>query len=430
MLTEALTWISSLSGAEAVGAFWHMILLEVPRYLLTGGAVALAVWWRPGYGGAHATTVPKEPSGFADITVLLPGHNEAGGLRTTVESLRNQTLAPSQIIVVDDGSTDGMSDIAADMRREGLIDIALRTELRSGKSAAANLGFRYATGRFVVIADIDTEFAPDAIERMYDEFADPRVGAVAGNLAPRNAMENLVTIVQAIQYLISISMGRTFADSFGILFIVSGAVGMFRHEALAGVAGWEVGPGEDADLTEKLRRAGWRIAFATAAMAYTDVPTTMESLIRQRLRWNRSLVRVRLEKFAVSLKPGERRFRLSDAVGHIDMLFFQAVLPFSFTLYVVWLIMVYGGDAPAILLAVAMIYAAFAIVSFLFAVIVSGDARNLKYLPYVPLYSLISSFILRFVRLAAVADEILRQGSYRDSYVPKRVLDAAKKDQS
>lgn len=430
MLGDALAWLGTLTQAEAVGAFWHMILLEVPRYLLTGGAVALAVWRRPGFGGRHVTRAPEEPAGYADVTVLLPGHNEAGGLRATVDSLRQQTLAPSQIVVVDDGSTDGMSDVAADLRREGLVDIALRTELRSGKSAAANLGLRYATGRYVVIADIDTEFAPDAIECMYREFADPKVGAVAGNLAPRNAMESLTTIVQAIQYLISISMGRTFADSFGILFIVSGAVGMFRRDALVGVAGWEVGPGEDADLTEKLRRAGWRIAFATAAMAYTDVPTTMEALIRQRLRWNRSLVRVRLEKFAVSLRPGQSRFSLSDAFGHIDILVFQALLPFSFTLYVVWLFMAYRGDAPAILLAVAMIYVLFALVTFLFAVIVSGNLRNLRYLPYVPLYSLVSSFILRFVRMAAIADEILRQGSYKDSYVPRRVLDAARKDQS
>ncbi len=429
MLTDALVWLGGLTRAEAFNAFWHMILLEVPRYLLTAAAVAFVALQRPGFGGAHPKPGKAEPEGYADITVLLPGHNEADGLRRTVGSLHRQSLAPTQIIVVDDGSTDSMSDIAADLRREGAVDLVLRSHLRSGKSAAANLGLRYATGSYVVIADIDTEFAPDAIERMHNEFKDPSVGAVAGNLGVRNAFESLTTIVQAIQYLVSISTGRIFADAFNILFIVSGAVGMFRRNALVGVGGWEVGPGEDADLTEKLRRAGWRIAFAPGAMAYTDVPTTIPALIRQRMRWNRSLVRIRLEKFAVSLSPADWRFRLSDAIGHIDILFFQAFLPFSFAVYLVWLVVAYGGAAPVVLLAVTMIYIAIATAIFLFAVIVSGDVRNLRFLPYVPLYSIVSSFILRFVRLVAILDEILRRGSYKDPYVPRRVLDAAKGDQ-
>lgn len=427
MLEDAIGWLGSLSRAEALDAFWHLLLFEVPRYFLSAlavAAVAMGRTLRP-----PAPSAPRNPI-RPTVTVLLPGHNEADGLARTVESLRRQSLPPSQIVVVDDGSTDGMWEEARRLRREGRIDLALRSQLRCGKSAAANFGLRYATGDYVVIGDIDTDFAPDAIERMYEGFDRPAVGGVAGNLRARNPLDSVVTAVQDVQYMISISVGRVFADAFDILFIVSGAVGMFRRDALQGVAGWEVGPGEDADLTMKLRRAGWKIAFAPSAIAYTDVPTGMVQLIRQRLRWNRSLVRIRLDKFGVAMSVGERRFSLSDALGHIDILFSQAILPFSFLIYLIWLAAIYGAAAVPILFAVALIYVAFALASFLLAVLVTRDWASLRLLPYVPAYSIVSGYVLRFVRLWAVADELIARGSFKDPYVPQRVLDEARKDQS
>lgn len=428
MIASAVDWLANLTPDEAIRAFWHLLVFELPRYVLAASAVSFSAIGRhkmnpPPTIGASVNQKPRT------VTVLLPGHNEAAGLRRTVDTLREQTSVPTQIIVVDDGSSDGMFDVANRLRREGSIDLALRTDLRSGKSAAANLALRYATGDFVVIADIDTEFMPDAIEKMARHFEDPDVGAVAGNLGVRNESETLTTEIQAIQYLISISTGRVFSDAFNVLFIVSGAVGMFRREALVGVAGWEVGPGEDADLTTKLRRAGWKITFEPEALALTDVPNNMPALIRQRLRWNRSLARIRLQKFEAIFSASDRQFSLSNAIGSLDILFFQAVLPFSFLVYLVWMFGYYGADTMVVLTAVSMIYIALAYVSFFAAVSHSGNLRHLRMLPYVPLYSLVSSYVLRFTRLFAIVDELTFQRSYKDTYVPRRVLDLARKDQ-
>ena len=68
------------------------------------------------------------------------------------------------------------------LKREGLIDVFLSTGIRGGKSAAANLGLAYCTGDIVVIGDIDTSFDRNAIAEIARPFADPRIGAVCGNL--------------------------------------------------------------------------------------------------------------------------------------------------------------------------------------------------------------------------------------------------------
>jgi cellulose synthase/poly-beta-1,6-N-acetylglucosamine synthase-like glycosyltransferase len=106
------------------------------------------------------------------------------------------------------------------------------------------------------------------------------VGAVSGSLGVRNASASLITRHQAIEYAIGIALGRIVQDSLGILSIVSGAFGAFRRAALEQVGGQDVEVGEDADLTMKLRRAGWRIRFAPDAHALTDAPETVSALMR------------------------------------------------------------------------------------------------------------------------------------------------------
>jgi poly-beta-1,6-N-acetyl-D-glucosamine synthase len=137
----------------------------------------------------------------------------------------------------------------------------LRLEHRGGKSAAINLGLSACTGDIVVISDVDTTFDRSAFAELLGYFADPRVGAVSGSLGVRNASASLITRHQAIEYAIGIALGRIVQDSLGILSIVSGAFGAFRRAALEQVGGQDVEVGEDADLTMKLRRAGWRILF-------------------------------------------------------------------------------------------------------------------------------------------------------------------------
>lgn len=411
-MSDAVGLLLSLGALELLAMFWHLVVLEVPRYLLPGVVVALLdAVARPPRGA-----VPRELT----VSVLLPGHNEAQALERSVRSIHAQSRRPEQIIIIDDGSTDGMAAVARRLQRAGWIDIVLSTRLRAGKSAAANLGLLYASGDVIVIADVDTSYDDDAFARLLEPFVDPRVGGVAGNLGVRNAT-TLIARWQAVQYLESISLGRRISDLFGILFIVSGAFGAFRRRALEQVGGWDVGPGEDADITAKLRRAGWHVRFAPEAWSLTDVPETLPALVRQRLRWNRSLVRIRMRKFASLVSPAQASFRLRDALGVIDILFFQLVMSVSFAAYLVWVFATYGSLAWTVLLCASLVYMALGLLSFLAACAVSRHRARLDLIPEALTYGLFNSYLLRFVRLWAVLDELLQRGSYRDEYVPDKV---------
>ncbi len=422
MIAAPFEFLAALDGPGLIAMFWHALFLEIPRYALPGALVALVHVLNPRPGARRDDAGAAFPAGRRPrVTLLLPGHNEADRLDAAIASISRQSWRPDEIVVVDDGSSDAMADKARALKRAGYVDRVFSTRLRAGKSAAANLGLRHATGDIVVIADVDTTYDDDAFERLVAPFADPAVGAVAGNLGVRNWRASTVTRWQAVQYLESISLGRRVTDMLGILYIVSGAFGAFRREALEAVGGWDVGPGEDADITVKMRRAGWRVRFAPDAWSLTDVPETVPALVRQRLRWNRSLVRIRMRKFGAILDPRQAAFTLRNALGVIDVLFFQLIMAASFAVYLLWVFLTYGDGGWLVLAAASLIYAGLGLVTFLAAAAVSGEYGRLSLLPEAVTYGLFNSFFLRFVRLYAAVDELVFRHSYADDYVPPKV---------
>ena len=418
---SAPSFLSSLDLISFILFFWYTTLLEIPRYAI--GAVIVAgvtLWSRP----------QSRPDTGLTLSVLLAGHNEADSLRMCVASLHEQTIAsePSrmQIIIVDDGSTDGMSEVARKLQQEGKIHDVFRLHHRGGKSAGVNLAITAAHGDIVIIVDIDTTFDRDAFSTILGYFNDPSVGAVSGNLGVRNASTNLITRHQAIEYTIGISLGRRIADALGILTIVSGAFGAFRRTAIESVGRQDVEVGEDADLTMKLRRAGWRIRFAADAYALTDVPDTISGLTAQRLRWDRGLITIWGRKYRGTLDPRQSTFRLRDVISLVDVVGFQIVLALVFPVYIVWLIYHFGDFAIVVIGATLIGYVVLDVLSFSAAAAV-GVEPSLRLLPYLPFYTLMQISLMRVVRIVAIMQELIFRISYRDSYVPERVMRAVER---
>jgi poly-beta-1,6-N-acetyl-D-glucosamine synthase len=413
---SALAFLRSLDAKSLILLFWYTTLFEIPRYVI-GGVVtaALALWWRPVRAVASHLT----------LSVVLVGHNERQPLRACVEALAEQTLFAEggvmQVVVVDDGSTDRMMDVARELQRAGKIETLLRLEHRSGKSAGVNLALSVCRGDIVIIADIDTTFDRDAFAEMLAYFADPRVGAVSGNLGVRNLSASLMTRVQAIEYAIGFSLGRRIVDALGILPIVSGAFGAFRRAAIEQVGRQDVEVGEDADLAMKLRRAGWRIRFAPEANALTMVPETVASFIAQRLRWDRGLITIWMRKFRGALDPRQRTFRLLNMLSVVDVLIFQVLLALAFPAYLIWLYYYFGDFASTIIGATLLGYAAINLLAF-FAAAAVGLQTPFHLVLYLPLYTVLQIMLMRPIRLVAIVQEFIFRSSYRDLYVPSHVM--------
>ncbi len=231
---------------------------------------------------SREATAPYMPS----VSVVVPAFNEGKVVVATVRSLlASEYDGPLEIVVVDDGSTDDTLAIAkAEFANEP--SVAVLTKKNGGKASALNDGIAHAKGEIVVGLDADTVFRPDTIERLVQPLADERVGAVAGNAKVGNRI-SLVTRLQALEYITSQNLDRRAFALVDCITVVPGAVGAWRKSAVEAVGGFGSDTlAEDQDLTIRLHRAGWSVAYVDEAVAYTEAPDTLRGLSKQRFRWS------------------------------------------------------------------------------------------------------------------------------------------------
>jgi len=111
------------------------------------------------------------------VSVVIPAYNRAGSIRLAIESVLRQTWADFDLLVVDDGSTDGTQGVV-----RGIADPRLRlieTPRNMGASAARNLGIAEARGRWVAFQDSDDEWLPLKLEKQMARLSAPGAAYVA-----------------------------------------------------------------------------------------------------------------------------------------------------------------------------------------------------------------------------------------------------------
>ncbi|MBJ6645769.1 polysaccharide deacetylase family protein [Streptomyces sp. BSE7-9] len=237
--------------------------------------------------GAHARRVRRKgfrwgPPVTEPVTVLVPAYNEAKCIENTVNSLMASDH-PIEVLVIDDGSTDGTARIVEAM---GLPNVRVIRQLNAGKPAALNRGLANARHDIVVMMDGDTVFEPSTVRELVQPFGDPRVGAVAGNAKVGNK-DSLIGAWQHIEYVMGFNLDRRMYDILRCMPTIPGAVGAFRKSALEPIGGMSDDTlAEDTDVTMALHRAGWRVVYAENARAWTEAPETVQQLWSQRYRWS------------------------------------------------------------------------------------------------------------------------------------------------
>ncbi len=216
------------------------------------------------------------------VSIVVPAFNEATGIERAVGSLAGSDYPVFEIIVVDDGSEDETAELVErlDLERVGIV-----RQANAGKSAALNTGIAAAAHSLVVAVDADTVFEPETLRRLVQPFRDSEVGAVSGNAKVGNR-RRLLGRWQHIEYVIGFNLDRRLYDVLQCMPTVPGAVGAFRREALDDVGGFSGATlAEDTDVTLAIGRAGWRVVYAEEARAWTEAPSSLSALWRQRYRW-------------------------------------------------------------------------------------------------------------------------------------------------
>ncbi len=218
------------------------------------------------------------------VSVVIPAYNEEKVIVKTVESILKSDYPDLKVIVIDDGSTDGTYQSALENFKDNQ-NVEIFTKSNGGKPEALNFGISKTEAEIVVTLDADTVFLSNTISKLVRRFADPKVGAVAGNAKVGNRL-NILTYWQALEYITSQNLDRRAFEVLNCITVVPGSVGAWRREAILKTGGFSNRTlAEDADLTFHIIRSGYKVAYEDKAFAYTEAPDTVKGFIKQRFRW-------------------------------------------------------------------------------------------------------------------------------------------------
>lgn len=418
-------WYFMLSMDEHrfIRVFWFFIIFEATRYYVID--MGVLIWWKiksvlkkDEFIKAKNELWDEEPL----VSIIIPGKNEGEHIYKLAVSLREQTYHNFEVIVIDDGSDDMTPVIGANLKNLGFINMFIRNDVRGGKASAANLGMRFAKGKYIVHLDADCSYDRDAIENVLIPFYQyENIGAVGGNVQVRNYKASLCTRLQAIEYANSISVGRIVNSELGILRVVSGAFGAFRKDLLDRLGSWDIGPGLDGDITVKLRKLGYQIKFAPDAVCQTSVPNTFNKLRKQRLRWDKSLIRFRVRKHNDVLFPN-KNFRFSNFISFAENITYNLILNVKWYVYLLDIIFNITSMIKIIFGLNILMYT----ISNILKYILFSMFRTRKNAPvsasliYLPLMVVYYGYYLRLVRTTAYIQELLFKASYNDSWNPQK----------
>jgi poly-beta-1,6-N-acetyl-D-glucosamine synthase len=242
------------------------------------------------------------------VTVLIPAYNEEEVIATCVRAALAVDYPALQVLVLDDGSTDGTASVAhdagsGDPRLEVIAD-----PVNLGKGKRLNLGFAHARHGLVAVTDADTHLHPLALKLLVARMARSGIiGAVAGGPHVTNR-DNLLCAMQVLETASIIGLIRRTQSLSGAVGTVAGVLGLFRREAVLAAGGYDGRMAtEDIDLSWRLLLAGWHTVYEPHALVGMQVPSRLGPLWAQRKRWARGQGEVLNRHFRAVMRWRNRR---------------------------------------------------------------------------------------------------------------------------
>lgn len=346
-VTLAGWWAEVGSRVELVLIYYFFLLNGI--YLLLSLIAFREVYrhlLRAIYGGYDQ--IQRSPLTPA-ISIVVPAHDEEVGIALTVSNLLHLDYMRYEVVVVNDGSSDATLEVlkkafqlepADDVPDRRLSFRPPRGVWRSkrhhnllvvdkengGKSDALNAGLSFAKHAYFCAIDADVVMETDALQRVVQPIVESsrRVVAVGGIVRVANGCRvekgrvvevdfnpSMLEIFQIVEYFRAFLCGRTGLSRLDSLMIVSGAFGVFERELAVEIGGYRVDTvGEDMDLVTRLHaelhRRGihdYAVLFVPDPVCWTEVPSTLRVLARQRRRWQRGLLEVLAAQSDMLLNP-------------------------------------------------------------------------------------------------------------------------------
>lgn len=425
-----------IAGIGSPGGLVSLFLMLFPFFLLAELPLNLLMltgiirWYL-----RQLATMPVSAAYRPRVSCIITCYNEGTAVEKTLQTICEQ-LYPGEIelIPVVDGASVNQETMAVVRGFRINPRIHSRRFLRpiakwqrGGRVSSLNAGLQAATGEIVFAMDGDTSFDNNVVSDMVRHFEDPNVPAVSGCLRVRNTWTSFATVMQSLEYFLSIQTSRVGLSEWNTVNNISGAFGAFRRSFLVHIGGWDTHTAEDLDLTLRIKnyfgRRPLRIPFEPRAIGHTDVPATLRSFFMQRLRWDGDLFFLYVRKHAHSMNPrlmGLPNFLLTLAGG----LFFQLVLPFLIVGYTMAGLILLPIEIIVFLF--TLIYGVYLLVTLVFygagLLMVSDRPKaDLKLAPLLPIFPLFM-FCLRCWGVVCTLNEVFRRGHEETSMAPWWVL--------
>jgi hyaluronan synthase len=236
------------------------------------------------------------------VAIVMPAFNEEAAIARSLRSLLavDYPADKLEIVAIDDGSTDAtLAELrAVEHEAAGRVRVIAFPENR-GKRAAMAAGIRATDAEIVAFVDSDSVLEPDALSKLVQAFADPRVGAVCGHADVLNVQATWLTKMQAVRYYVAFRVCKAAESIFGAVTCCSGCFSAYRREAIMPRLEWWEDQrflgrpstfGDDRSLTNCVLRT-WRVVYHAEAVAHTIVPDNFSQFMKQQTRWKRSWTR-------------------------------------------------------------------------------------------------------------------------------------------
>jgi cellulose synthase/poly-beta-1,6-N-acetylglucosamine synthase-like glycosyltransferase len=344
------------------------------------------------------------------VSVVIAAYNESKVIVKTINALLSSSYENLEIVVVDDGSTDGTAETVRQAFSQ-VDNIAIIEKLNGGKASALNLGIKECRGEVIVALDADTMFHKDTISNLVRHFEDPAIGAVSGNVKVGNR-RNVWTWWQALEYVTSQNFDRRAFAFLNCISVVPGAVGAWRKDAIA-LAGLYSSQtlAEDTDLTFKVRQLGYRIVTDNEALAYTEAPDNLKDLSKQRFRWAYGTLQCLWKHRSAMLNRRYGAFGFFALPSlWIYQILFQALAPLV-DMAILWTIFYGSVFAPQfemsstlLLLKFWAVFTAFELLSAYIALTLDNEDRKL--LIWLPLQRFVYRQMMYYVILKSIVTAI------------------------
>ncbi len=365
------------------------------------------------------------------ITVFIAAHNEEKVIAGCIEALLNTDYPPDRlkIIPVNDRSKDRTGEIIDSYVNKFPARIwpFHRVSGKAGKSAALKDALAFANGDIAIIFDADYVPGRGLLKQLVAPFFDPEIGAVMGRVVPINSGANLLTRMLDLERSAGYQVDQQARMNMNLLPQYGGTVGGVRLSAVAAVGGWHDDTlAEDTDITFRLMLNGWKTAYTNRSECYEEVPEEWSVRIKQVTRWAKGHNQVMTRywwKFATS-----RYLTLGQRVDGLLLLF---VFLIPLVMLAGWLLALglyfqNAGSLLSILIPVIALMAYGTLGNFaaffeiVVAVLIDGNRKRLRLLPFNLLGFFISLFAIAGAVWSQIMDSIFKREMVWDKTVRYR----------